>query len=221
MRTLTLPAAALLLWLSGCAPLPQPPRVDFAEPKPQPVATATPAPVTGSLYSKSTYRPAFEDRRARLVGDTVTILIVENLAASQKSTSTANRTTSISGGITAFPGFDFPGTAAENRTNIGANSANDFSGKGGTESSNTFSGSITTTVAEVLPNGHLLVVGHAPSEVFARHAHHNAMFLASDLLPGLPDGFEPVVVEQRPRLTIRDGVPVEIDDSTLLARRTA
>ncbi|SDJ84760.1 Methyltransferase domain-containing protein [Nocardioides sp. YR527] len=71
----------------------------------------------------------------------------------------------------------------------------------------------------VSPGGHLLVVGHAPSEVFARHGHHNAMFLASDLLPGLPDGFEPVVVEQRPRLTIRDGVPVQIDDSTLLARR--
>ncbi|MFE6509752.1 class I SAM-dependent methyltransferase [Nocardioides sp. NPDC057767] len=79
-------------------------------------------------------------------------------------------------------------------------------------------GRLATAVA---PGGHLLVVGHAPSEVFARHSHHDAMFLAADLLPGLPEDFEPVVVEQRPRLTIRDGVPVEIDDSTLLARRTA
>lgn len=161
MKAATLAALTLLAWLAGCAPLPQPPQVDFAEPRNQPMAGAVPAnqPVTGSLYSKASYRPSFEDRRARLVGDTVTILIVENLAASQKSTSTANRTTSLSGGITAMPGFDFPDAAATARTNIGASSANDFSGKGGTEATNTFTGSITATVAEVLPNGHLVVVG--------------------------------------------------------------
>ena len=77
-------------------------------------------------------------------------------------------------------------------------------------------GRLATAVA---PGGHLLVVGHAPSEVFARHGHHDAMFLASDLVPGLPDDFEPVIVEQRPRSVVRDGEQVDIDDSTLLARR--
>lgn len=77
-------------------------------------------------------------------------------------------------------------------------------------------GRLATAVA---PGGHLLVVGHAPSEVFAHHNHHDAMFLAEDLLPGLPEGFEAVVVEQRPRSVVRDGVQVDIDDSTLLARR--
>jgi 2-polyprenyl-3-methyl-5-hydroxy-6-metoxy-1,4-benzoquinol methylase len=73
----------------------------------------------------------------------------------------------------------------------------------------------------VAPGGHLLVVGHAPSELFAAHLserQRRAMFLAEDLLPGLPDDFE--VLEQRPRRTTRDGVTVDIDDSTLLARRT-
>jgi hypothetical protein len=46
-----------------------------------------------------------------------------------------------------------------------------------------------------------------------------AMFLAADLLPGLPDGFEPLVVEQRPRTVTRGDQTVEVDDSTLLARR--
>jgi len=75
----------------------------------------------------------------------------------------------------------------------------------------------------VRPGGHLLVVGHAPSEVFARlsASHHRAMFRAEDLLPALPDDFEVLVVEQRPRTTVRDGVQVDIDDSTLLARRRA
>ncbi|MEU8236511.1 class I SAM-dependent methyltransferase [Actinoplanes sp. NPDC048967] len=75
----------------------------------------------------------------------------------------------------------------------------------------------------VAPGGHLLVVGHAPSEVFTQlsASHRKAMFVAEELLPGLPENFEPVVVEQRPRTAVRDGVTVEIADSTLLARRTS
>ena len=82
---------------------------------------------------------------------------------------------------------------------------------------------VTRRLAEaVAPGGHLLVVGHAPSDVFTQLSagHRRAMFLAEDLLPGLPAGFEAVVVEQRPRTTTRDGVRFDIDDSTLLARRT-
>jgi len=135
------------------------PKVDFAEPKPAPIPSPAARPVTGSLFQPVGYRPAFEDRRARVVGDTLTVVIVENVTASQKSSSTANRTSSADSTVTALPGFDFPATAAENKTRLAGTSANDFSGKGGTESANTFSGSITTTVAEVLPNGHLVVVG--------------------------------------------------------------
>lgn len=74
----------------------------------------------------------------------------------------------------------------------------------------------------VAPGGHLLVVGHAPSEAFTHlsASHRNAMFLAEDLLPALPDDFDALVVEQRPRSMTRDGVTVEVEDSTLLARRT-
>jgi 2-polyprenyl-3-methyl-5-hydroxy-6-metoxy-1,4-benzoquinol methylase len=73
----------------------------------------------------------------------------------------------------------------------------------------------------VAPGGHLLVVGHAPSERFAQmsESHRRAMFLAADLLPALPEDFEPLVVEQRPRTVSRDGETIEIEDSTLLARR--
>jgi 2-polyprenyl-3-methyl-5-hydroxy-6-metoxy-1,4-benzoquinol methylase len=75
----------------------------------------------------------------------------------------------------------------------------------------------------VAPGGHLLVVGHAPSEEFFTElsdTHRRAMFLAEDLLPALPDDFAVLVVEQRPRTATRDGVTMEIEDSTLLARRT-
>ncbi|MBT2518242.1 class I SAM-dependent methyltransferase [Streptomyces sp. ISL-90] len=73
----------------------------------------------------------------------------------------------------------------------------------------------------VAPGGHLLVVGHAPSGVFTHlsASHRDAMFLAEDLLPALPDDFEALVVEQRPRTMVRDGVTVDVEDATLLARR--
>ncbi|MEV1023144.1 class I SAM-dependent methyltransferase [Streptomyces sp. NPDC050264] len=73
----------------------------------------------------------------------------------------------------------------------------------------------------VAPGGLLLVVGHAPTHEFTQlsESHRKAMFLAADLLPGLPDDFEPVVVEQQPRTLKRDSGPVEAEDSVLLARR--
>jgi 2-polyprenyl-3-methyl-5-hydroxy-6-metoxy-1,4-benzoquinol methylase len=75
----------------------------------------------------------------------------------------------------------------------------------------------------VAPGGRLLVVGHAPSELFAELSAtlRSAMFVAENLLPGLPAGFEALVVEQRPRTMTREGVSVDVHDSTLLARRTA
>ena len=150
---------AVAVACTACQSIPPKAVVDFAEPKvgqpvvaPQPVAKA----VTGSLFQAASYRPAFEDRRARLVGDTVTIIIVENVTASQKSTSTIDRNSSIDAKVTALP---LQPAADLAQLAIGASTKNNFSGKGGTESANTFSGSITATVIEVLANGHLVVAG--------------------------------------------------------------
>jgi flagellar L-ring protein precursor FlgH len=160
-RLLQTPAtlAVILVLSTACAPLPQKVAVDFAEPKATPVPTVRPAPprANGSIYQVASYRPTFEDSRARLVGDMVTIQIVESLAASQVTKSTVNRTSSANNSITAAP---LPGILSDlTNLNIGASTANDFTGKGGTEAANTFSGSITATVIDVLPNGNLVVSG--------------------------------------------------------------
>jgi 2-polyprenyl-3-methyl-5-hydroxy-6-metoxy-1,4-benzoquinol methylase len=83
---------------------------------------------------------------------------------------------------------------------------------------------VTTRLAEaVAPGGHLLVVGHAPSEAFTHltASHRRAMFLADELLPGLPDDFEALVVQQRPRTVTRNGTTIDVHDSTLFAHRQA
>jgi flagellar L-ring protein precursor FlgH len=147
------------LALTACQQIPQKVVVDFAEPKVSQTPLPTPVaarPATGSLFQTVGYRPAFEDRRARNIGDTVTIQIIENVSASQKSTSTVNRNTSIDSNVTALPFNDLAGLG---KLGIGASTNNAFSGKGGTESANTFAGSITATVIEVMPNGHLVVSG--------------------------------------------------------------
>ena len=154
--------ALAVLLCAACAPLPQKVVVDFAEPKVSPSAAAPAAaprrPVTGSLFQQASYRPAFEDSRARLLGDIVTIQIVESLAASQVSASTVNRNTSSDNTLSAAPLKGLIGVDLLN-LNMAAKTNSDFSGKGGTTSANTFTGSITTTVIEVLPNGNLVVAG--------------------------------------------------------------
>jgi flagellar L-ring protein precursor FlgH len=159
-------ALSVGLICAGCESLPQTVKVDFAAPttavQPVTAASAVQRSHTGSLFQKVSYRPAFEDPRARAIGDLITIQIVETVTASQVSKSTANRTTSAAAGISAFTVpylSDVTPISDLTKLKIGTSSANDFSGKGGTESANTFTGSITATVVDVLPNGHLVVTG--------------------------------------------------------------
>ena len=152
---------ALLWWfataLSGCSVIY--PRVQIDEtPLPAPVAAALPLTANGSLYNVSSYRPLFEDYRARLVGDALTVSIVEKVSASAKSTSSVDKSGSIDASFKAFPGVK-GNSFALGRAAATGSTANTFEGKGATENSNDFSGTITVLVREVLPNGHLLIVG--------------------------------------------------------------
>jgi flagellar L-ring protein FlgH len=144
---------------TACSSLPKPVSVDFPDTtQAKPIASVAPpaGPGMGSLFQRTSYRPGFEDPRARAIGDNITIQIVENVTASQVSDSTANRTTSGSTAVGALPFFGGQDLA---RLNTSLASKNDFSGKGGTASTNTFNGTITATVIDVLPNGHLMVTG--------------------------------------------------------------
>jgi flagellar L-ring protein FlgH len=145
--------------IAGCAQLDayRVPPVDVGSEPPVLAAAPAPAPqANGAIYQAAAYRPLFEDHRARLPGDTLTVTIVEKIAASQKSTSSVDKSGTLSGSVTALPGIN-PNSFG--RASVGGTSANTFGGKGATESSNDFSGTITVLVTAVLPNGHLRVQG--------------------------------------------------------------
>ena len=124
--------------------------------------TARPAPRyemangNGAIYQASSSRPLFEDRRARFVGDTITVKITESTTASSKSNNKLDRSSSSTAsvsGLNKLPGKGLVGL------DLNAESANAFSGKGEAANNNIFTGNMTVTVIDVMPNGNLLVSG--------------------------------------------------------------
>jgi len=155
--TAVLATAGLSTALSGCATLNPPPRVDMADTRPVQAVPALQAPPTnGSIFQMSHYRPLFEDHRARLVGDTLTVNIVEKVTASQSSNSSVDRSGSLDGSVKVLPLIK---SNPLDRASVSGTSSNTFEGKGATENTNDFSGVITVIVTGVLPNGHLQIAG--------------------------------------------------------------
>ncbi|MBL8405563.1 MAG: flagellar basal body L-ring protein FlgH [Dechloromonas sp.] len=110
----------------------------------------------GSIYQAASSRPLFEDRRARYVGDTITVKITESTTASTKSNNKLDKSNTASAsvsGLNKLPGKGLVGL------NLEAESANAFSGKGEAANNNIFNGNMSVTVIDVMPNGNLLVSG--------------------------------------------------------------
>lgn len=134
--------------LVGCAVTPSTIVQEPTSAKPQ---KAVPAPfANGAIYQAAAYRPMFEDRRARMVGDILTITISEKTSAAKTAASSASKTGNVSFTTPAI--LHQAGTAA-------AESSNKFEDKGAVSSANTFTGTLGVTVVDVLPNGNLLVSG--------------------------------------------------------------
>ncbi len=132
--------------------------------------TARPAPrgenpaPNGSIYQAGVSRTLFEDRRARYVGDTLTITITETTSASTASNTKASRSGSISASVPTVSGL--PGKSLQG-LELSASSDITHDGKGDAAAKNAFTGSITVTVIEVLANGNLLVSGEKQVSVGA------------------------------------------------------
>jgi len=115
---------------------------------------------SGGPYIGSVHRPLFEDRRARNVGDTLTVLLNETTSAAKNSGMSAarkaNGTSTFGNNSPTFNGAMFSLANAANFTGTGDIKSE---GSGNSAASNTFAGTITVTVVEILSNGNLVVAG--------------------------------------------------------------
>jgi len=154
-------ALVLVLLLSGCASIyPTPPTSVHQPMSARPEMRPQAIPATGSIYQAGTGRPLFEDRRARNVGDIITINLVERNTAEKSANASATRGSSLSGGISlTAPNLLALQNAKLNGLDASISADSDFSGEGEAAANNVFSGTISVTVIEVFPNGNLLVSG--------------------------------------------------------------
>lgn len=151
---------SLVSVMVGCANQPPEPRVHQPMSKrPERADIGSNAKKGASLYSDNSFRPLFEDNRARYVGDTLTIVIAEKNSASKQSSLDSSRKDNLNIGTPTLSGGLFNGIKSLGRVGVQSNNTYDFQGKGDAALNNAFNGNISVTVIEVLNNGNLLVSG--------------------------------------------------------------
>lgn len=150
-------SGGLLLGLAGCVS--NPPTSVHQPMTAKPVERKIAAPADGAIFHAGiNERPLFEDKRARNVGDILTINIVEKTTGNKKSSGSSSTANSINAATPTVT------VGAPARTLLKAFSAtSSSSNKTATAAAGTASeditGTITVTVIEVLANGNLLVSG--------------------------------------------------------------
>lgn len=122
----------------------------------RPSEPATGPAANGAIYQAASYRPLFEDRRARLVGDTLTVAIVEKTQAGKSASSSGSKSGSVDASISAVNKLPLKTLQG---IGLAGESAIDYDDAARSNASNTFTGNLTVTVIEVLPNGNLVVAG--------------------------------------------------------------
>lgn len=119
--------------------------------------SAMPQRTEGSLYQEAYGLALFDDRKALYVGDIITITLSERTVSRKTSGVSVKKDSqtnfdagSILGRAPTFNGKTLETSVAQKRN---------FSGDADADQSNSLQGNITVTVAEVLPNGNLVVRG--------------------------------------------------------------
>ncbi|MFC3442694.1 flagellar basal body L-ring protein FlgH [Sphingobium rhizovicinum] len=120
------------------------------------IAQPAAPPANGSIFQASMgYTPLTSGARATAVGDIITIVLVERTQASKSTSADTARNGSV--------GLTPPTTGILSKlfsaSDVSAGGQNTFTGKGAASQSNALTGEITVTVAQVYPNGTMLVKG--------------------------------------------------------------
>ena len=100
------------------------------------------------------------DRRARAVNDLITVRVVENIEAAGTADSQLKKASSASASVPSLFGVESKLPSMIDPTNLASASAeSNFKGGGTTSRTSQLTATMTARVAEVLPNGDLLLEG--------------------------------------------------------------
>lgn len=157
-QTKYLTLVVMLLTIPACMqnrkPLPDDPAYAPTVSSHMPVPQRT----AGALYQDAYGMSLFDDRKAHFVGDIITVTLSER-TVSRKSSGVAvkkNSSTDMNAGTLlgatnpSYKGLSLENSIAHDRS---------FSGDADADQSNSLEGNITVTVADILPNGNLIVRG--------------------------------------------------------------
>ena len=111
-------------------------------------------PSNGSIYSTSSAGLFSSDRRAKKVGDILSVTLSETFSSNKAVTNSSGKTDTIGAEVG-------PTGILRNFAGLGgsASKTNSFSGSMATNQSNSLSGTLSATVVRVFPNGNLEIKG--------------------------------------------------------------
>jgi flagellar L-ring protein precursor FlgH len=120
--------------------------------------TTTPANAGSAFTGEGRYGNLYADNRARALGDLVTIVVVEQLAANSSGASNAKREGAASARIGSVLGDRSAVGPLTNLANLQGSSKLD--GTASTSRSNSLTTTLTGQIVEVLPNGDFVIEAH-------------------------------------------------------------
>lgn len=152
----------LVVLLAGCGsqmlrgePDMRPGDPNFA---PVPAHAMSPPPAAnGAIWQDNNVRSIYGDRSSRRVGDVITVILEEQTSGQKSAQASSSRQTDVE---LANPNlFGSPVSILGNDLSAGVSGSRSASGRGQANQSNSLSGAITVTIADIHPNGVLRVQG--------------------------------------------------------------
>jgi flagellar L-ring protein precursor FlgH len=112
----------------------------------------------GSIFQQGRSVRLFEDSKAFRIGDLLSITLSESTNASKSAATNTTKESDVGMSATAILG-SIPTHNGDPFLTNSLNADRDFTGSGDSAQSNSLTGEITVTVADILPNGTLVVRG--------------------------------------------------------------
>lgn len=142
---------------SGCVSQAPKPDNPYYAPVP-PAAMMPPKALNGAIYQAGYGMSLYEDSKARRIGDILTVVLTERTQATKSADNEIDKESEVSISAPTVLGKELEVFGKPLSASLPGGTRS-FTGESEASQKNSLSGNITVTVADVLPNGNLLVRG--------------------------------------------------------------